>query len=123
MGYPGLTFDGDPAPRTGQVSLVIAAFSSGRLLVTRKAGKGSGNPFYSYPPSPTGVLNLRIYRSPLYQEPTWKSLRQRGSAGSLRHYRRRAKSKDLASFKTRIFSLFSFDTRSRVPQVGLKLTL
>lgn len=44
MGHPGLTFDGDPAPRTGQVSLVITAFSSGRLLVTREAGKGSGKP-------------------------------------------------------------------------------
>lgn len=44
MGHPGLTFDGDPAPRTGQVSLVIAAFSSARLLVTRGAGKASGNP-------------------------------------------------------------------------------
>lgn len=44
MGHPGLTFDGDPAPRTGQVSLMITAFSSGRLLVTREAGKGSGKP-------------------------------------------------------------------------------
>lgn len=54
MGHPGLTFHGDPDPRTGQVSLVIVAFSSGRLLVTREAGKGSGNPLYSYPPSPMG---------------------------------------------------------------------
>lgn len=59
MGHPGLTFDGDPAPRTGQVSLVIAAFLSSRLLVTRKAGKGSGNqhPFYPCPQVPRRILS------------------------------------------------------------------
>lgn len=47
---PGLTFDGDPATRTGQVSLVIFVFPSGRFLVTREAGKGSGNSLLLLPP-------------------------------------------------------------------------
>lgn len=66
MWDPGLTFDGDPAPGTSQVSLVIVAFSSGRLLVTRESKRGSDNPFYSYPPSPMRIRNPRTYS---YQEP------------------------------------------------------
>jgi hypothetical protein len=54
MGHPGLTFNRDPAPRTGQVSLVITAFLSGRLLVTREAGKGSGNPLSLLSPKSHG---------------------------------------------------------------------
>lgn len=69
MGHPGLTFHGDPAPRTGQVSLVTVAFSSGRLLVTRGRNWIRTPPSTPIPQVPQGILNLRIYRSTLYQEP------------------------------------------------------
>lgn len=87
MGYPGLTFHGDPAPRTGQVSLVIIPFSSGRLLVTRGRKWVRQPPSTPIPQVPQGLLNLRISRSPLYQEPppdtraiqgmNWEGLRHR----------------------------------------------
>ena len=59
MWSPRLTFDGNPAPRTGQASLMATTFKGGGLLLLGMAGKGVRHPLFLHPPNPTRNSELK----------------------------------------------------------------